>query len=271
MLNKLEILQLIDQNKFDEAFITINNLETNDNLVLEDHLTLRLLKSQVLVKTGKSMEGLKFANEILMVVQDQVPVNQSLLVDAIITKTEALRWTERFSTTFSKKKMSKFLQLLEQGERILVDISNMEPLEKIKKAAVFQRNKGIIYRSLGEFDRAEKHLLKSVALYKKAGDTKCEVETLVDLAKTHEFKNEPMSQLKILHKCLTLYEELEDQEGIAEIFLYIAQAYQIKGEPEKATTYVQRSLKISDALPRTFRIGRLLFKIGLFSQGRRDD
>ncbi len=272
MLNKQEILQLIDQKKFNEALMIIDNLETNDDLVLEDHLTLRLLRSQVLMKTGKPKKGLELAKETLTVVRDQVPVNQLLLADAIITKTEAfLRWIGQSAQTFAIEKLSEYIQLLEQGERIIMKISNMESPATMKQAAVFQRNKGIIYGFLKEFDLAEGYLQESVALHKKVGDKKGVVETLVNLATFHKTKNESDSQIKINHKSLKLCEELGDRERIAETFLDIAHAYQSKGEPEIALTYVQRSLQLANELPRTFRVAKLLFNIGLFWHANTDE
>jgi tetratricopeptide (TPR) repeat protein len=271
MVNKLEIQQLIDQNKFKEALVAIDILEDKDDLVLEDHLIIRLLKSQVLSKTGKTQKGLELANETLIMVRDQVSGNQLLLVDAIITKTEALRWAGQFNPGYAIEKLSGYLQLLEQGEQILETTSNVELPEIATRAAVLQRNKGIIYQSLREFDRADECFQESMTLHNKMGNKKGVVEVLVSLATTHEIKAKFDLQLKIYHDCLKLFEELGDREGKAEILLYIARVYERKGEPKVGLTYLQKSLQLADELPETFQVARLLSKIGLFYQSARDD
>ncbi len=249
----------------------IDNLENTSDINLEDRLVCRFFKSQVLVKTGKTTEGLELADRTLTEVRNQVWGNQLLLVDAIITKIEALRWAKQFFSTYSVKKLSGYLKLLEEGERILKNIPNIEPLERTERAAFFQRNKGFINRSLGELDRAEKCFQESVVLYKKIGKKKSIVEVLVDLATILGIRADHDRQLEILQDCLNLSEELEDREGIAEHLLNLASVHQSKGEPETASIYVQRSLHLADELPGTNRVARLLFNIGVFYCKSKDE
>ncbi|MHA2298571.1 MAG: hypothetical protein ACXAEU_07345 [Candidatus Hodarchaeales archaeon] len=58
MVNRLEIQLLIDQGKFRAALQVIENLETEEDLNLEDQFSCKLLKSQVLSKTGDTKKGL---------------------------------------------------------------------------------------------------------------------------------------------------------------------------------------------------------------------
>lgn len=127
-----------------------------------------------------------------------------------------------------------------------------------------QRNKGLIYLSLGELGRAEKYLQESVILHEKIENKKGIVEVLMDLATIFGIRGEYERQLEIFQNCLNLSEELKDQEGIVENLLNLARVYQNKGEPETASTYVQRSLRLANELPGTYRIARLLYSIGVF-------
>lgn len=119
MVKKLKIQHLINQNEFDEALKLIDKLENTNDIDLEDHFVYKLLKSQVLVKTGKIEKGLELADKTLTAVRNQLSENQLLLADAIIMKIETLRWAWQFFSTYSIKKLSGYLQLLEEGERIL--------------------------------------------------------------------------------------------------------------------------------------------------------
>ncbi|MHA2246404.1 MAG: tetratricopeptide repeat protein [Candidatus Hodarchaeales archaeon] len=271
MVNKRKIQQLINLNEFNEALVIINNLENTSDIDFKNHLVCRFLKSQVLAKTGKSEEGLELADKTLTVVRNQDPSNQLLLVDAIITKIVALRWARRFFSTYSIKNLSGYLQLLEEGERILENISNIEPLERTERTVILQRNKGHIYSSLREFDQAEKYFQESVVLHKKMGNINGIIEVMVDLATIFEVRTKYDRQLEIFQKCLNLCEELEDREGIAEHLQNLASVYQSKGEPETASIYVQRSLQLANELPGTIRIAKLLYDIGMLYYFKRDE
>jgi hypothetical protein len=47
MVNKLKIQQLINQNKFNEALMIIDNMENTKDIDLEDQLAYRILKSHI--------------------------------------------------------------------------------------------------------------------------------------------------------------------------------------------------------------------------------
>lgn len=262
--NKLKIQQLIDQNKFNEASVVIDDLENTVDIDLEDRLTCKFFKSHVLAKTGKTEKGLEMADKALSMIRSQVPGKLLLLVDAIITKIETLRLAARFSSTYSIDKLSGYLHLIEEGERTLENISNLEPLERTKRLAILHRNKGLIYRSLGDLERSEKYFQKSLAIFKKTGKKKETLEVLMDLATVFGIRAEFNSQLEIFQDYLNLCEEFEDREGKAENFLNIAKVYQSKGESETASKYLKKSLQLINELPKTNRVARLLFNIGVF-------
>ncbi len=263
--NKLKIQQLIDQNKFNEALMVIDDLEKNtSDIDSVDHLPYWFFKCHLLAKTGKSEKGLKIADKSLSMVRDQIPGNLLLLVDAIITKIETLRLAVRFSSTYSIDKLSGYLHLIEEGERTLESISIIEPLERTERIAILQRNKGIIYRSLGDLGRSEKCFQQSLVINKKMGKKKDTLEVLVDLANVFGIKAEFNPQLEIFQNCLNLCKTLEDREGIAENFLNIARVYQRKEESETASKYVKKSLQLINELPKTNRVARLLYNIGVF-------
>ncbi|MFX0150563.1 MAG: tetratricopeptide repeat protein [Candidatus Hodarchaeota archaeon] len=271
MKNKQIILYLIDQNKFNEALVIIDNLETNSDLVLEDYLSIKLLKSQILVKSGLGQKGLELAKETLTVIRDQIPRNLLLQVDAIIALSEASCQTGRLGVYFSIKNLSEYLQLLEQGEQLLKNILKIEPLEIAKRAAVIKKIKGHIYVSMQEFGHAEESFQESITLHKKEGNLKGVIEVLTEQANIHYFRNEYELLLGIYHDCLRLSEELGDREQYAEILGGLAVTYHCKGELENAATYIQRSLQLANELPPTVRVARLLFQIGLFYQDKSNE
>ncbi len=264
MVNKKKIQHLIDQNQFNEALMIIYNLENTNDIDLENSLTLEFLKCQILANIGKTIKGLELADKALIVARNQVPKNQQLLVEAINTKAETLRKAEQFTPTYSRQRLMEYLQLLEEGEQIIGNISDSEPIEITEQRATLYRNKGLIYSSLRKLDYAEKCLQESIAHYKKIGNPKKISEILVDLAEIFGIKNEYKNQLEILNDCLNLCEELQNREGIVETLWHFARAYQRKGEPETASVYIQRSLQLVNQLPRTKQVASLLFRIGDF-------
>ncbi|MFX0170890.1 MAG: tetratricopeptide repeat protein [Candidatus Hodarchaeota archaeon] len=268
---KQKILQLIDQNKLNEALVIIDNLETNDDFILEDHLSIKLLKSQILVKSGLDQKGLELAKETLTVVRNQIPRNLLLQVDAIIAISEAAYWTGRLGIYFSIENLSEYLQLLEQGEQLLKNIPNIEPLEITKRIAVIKKIKGHIYVSMREFGHAEESFQESIALHKKEGNLKGILEVLMEQTFIPFLRNEYELQLETFHDCLRLSEELRDREQYAEILRGLAVTYHSKGELENAVTYIQRSLQLANELPPTIQVARLLFRIGLYYQDRSNE
>jgi hypothetical protein len=95
--------------------------------------------SRVIFKTGKFEKSIELVDKTLTVVRNRGPGNQLLLVDAIITKIEALRWSPfQLSATYSIKKLNGYLQLLEEGEKILENISNTEPKEKSERKVFYK-------------------------------------------------------------------------------------------------------------------------------------
>jgi tetratricopeptide (TPR) repeat protein len=271
MEKKHKIMRLINQNKFKEALLTIENLETNSDLVLEDYLTIKLLKSQILVKSGLGQKGLELAKETLTVVRDQTPRNLLLQVDAIIALSEASYWTGRLGIYFSIENLTENLQILEQGEQLLKNILNLEPLEITKRAAVIEKIKGHIYVSMQEFGLAKESFQESIAEHKKVGNLKGVVEALKNQAFVYHFRREHEEQLETLHDCLRLCEELGDREQFTEILMELADAYFFKGESENAATYIQRSLQLANELPATIQVAKLLYQIGLFYQDRSNE
>ncbi|MHA2108870.1 MAG: hypothetical protein ACW99R_14300 [Candidatus Hodarchaeales archaeon] len=270
MVNKEDIQNLLKHNKFREALSVINSAENTKDIDLADRLAFKLLKSQVLVQIGKTEKGLNLADKILARVRTQIEGNPLLLVDAIITRIEALRWAKKLSSTYSRIELTRYLQMIEEGERNLENVSNLESLECAERTAILLRNKGLIYLSLGEFGLAENYLQASISLYETL-DKKTElVEVLVDFATIFEFQTDYNRQIAIFQTCLKLNKLLEDQEGIAETFLNFAKVYQNREELETASNYIQSSLQIINELPRSFRVARLFFNIGIFFHKMRD-
>lgn len=270
-MNKQKIQLLIDQGDFNEALQAVEELEAVKDLNLEDKLACVLLKSQILTKSGETIKGLDLASEALETVQDQIPDNKLLLVDAIITKAESLRMFGQYDPAYAQEKLSGNLKLVEQGERILESPIVIDPIEISCRKAVLLRNKGIIYRSLKEFDLSEDCFQKCAALYRKTGNKKELIEPLLSLAFTKATKGELDLSLETFNECLALQEEIRDGEGRAETLAFIAGIYQEQGKPAVALEYYQKSQLKAEELPKTARTANLLFDIALAHHFSRAD
>ncbi|MFW9917144.1 MAG: hypothetical protein ACFFGZ_16175, partial [Candidatus Thorarchaeota archaeon] len=141
---------LLDQNKFEEALQLVQTLEHQEDLTLEEQLTCLILKSQILIKKGEVPQSLEIA-EAAFKLSESVR-NPLLQVDAINALAEALRHMGRLGISHSQT--PEYLQMIEQGEQLLATIPDAEPLEVSKRAAFLQRYKGMLFRSLQDFDAA---------------------------------------------------------------------------------------------------------------------
>ncbi len=270
MVRHQEIKKMISQNLFKEALILINTVESSQNIDLEESIVYRFLKTQILVNCGKTEEGLVLADKALVMVRTQTPVNQLLLLNAIITKIEALRCAKQFVPTYSRGNLSQHLLLLEEGESLLESTSDLKSLERTERVAILFRNKGLIFRALGEYDRAINTLQKSKALYQildKKGEL---IQVLLDLAEIFGLMTDCNRQLDILQECLNLNHTINDQEGFVETFLNFASVYLTLGDLETAFSYIQKTHELIEGIPSSRRIAHLYFNLGLFYYNAKD-
>lgn len=247
----------LDQNKFEEALQLVQTLERQEGLTPEEKLTCLILKSQILIKKGEIPQSLEIAEAAFSL--SQSVGNPLLKVDTINAKAEALRFMGQFG--ISHTQTPEYLQMIEQGEQLLDTITDAEPLEVSKRAAYLLRYKGMLYRSLLDFDAAIQCLQKSNELHEEVGNKEEMAQALWSLAKAYGMKNDQDRQLETLWKVKELYKERENKEEVALLLVDIAFVYHAKGQPALALEQAQKSQALAETLPKTVQLGWLFSSI----------
>ncbi|MFW9916070.1 MAG: tetratricopeptide repeat protein, partial [Candidatus Thorarchaeota archaeon] len=186
--------------------------------------------------------------------------NPLLKVDVINALAEALRHMGQIG--ISHTQTPEYLQMIEQGERLLDTITDAEPLEVSKRAAFLQRYKGMLYRSLQEFDAAIQCLQQSSELHEEVGNKEEMAQALWSLSYVYGAKNDQDRQLEMLWKVMELYEKMEKKEDVVQLLVEIASVYHAKGEPALALEQAQKSQALAETLPKTAQAGWLFSAIG---------
>ena len=158
--------QLLDEGKFEESLLILNNLEEKAVLTPSDKLLCFLIKSYILISYGNNEESLKYSQKAYQ--ESIVLKNHLATIDALVIMARALTWLGD---------LEKALNLAIQGEDILKNLSNISTPECEKREATIAGVKGFISWSTGDTNQAIMYANRSFELSEKLGNNNTEVFT----------------------------------------------------------------------------------------------
>jgi len=106
------------------------------------------------------------------------------------------------------------------------------------------KDRGVVYRDKGEWERAIAYYERSLALKEKAGDEYGMAPTFHDLGLMYQYKGKLDKAIEYHERSLAIMERMGDKHGMSRIFNSLGDVYQAKGEWELAIEYYERSLAI---------------------------
>jgi tetratricopeptide (TPR) repeat protein/ABC-type dipeptide/oligopeptide/nickel transport system ATPase subunit len=105
-------------------------------------------------------------------------------------------------------------------------------------------NNGIIYLSLGEFDKSLINLKLSLHMSRQINDTEFEGNVLNTISQVYDAKSEYDEALTFLNQSLAINTKNNSKESIGANLNNIGRIYNFKGEYEKAISFLKQSLTI---------------------------
>lgn len=105
------------------------------------------------------------------------------------------------------------------------------------------KEKGLIYRQMGDYDKALEYSLKVYELNKKANNEYGVANSLSHLGQIYYEKGDYSQGLQKLTEAIMLKEKLNDQVELATIYRYIGNAYIKKQDIHTALRYLHKSME----------------------------
>jgi tetratricopeptide (TPR) repeat protein len=123
-----------------------------------------------------------------------------------------------------------------------------ERRDGIHRMARSYNNLGVVYRKMGEWDRAIEMHRKSLAMYKRAGDARGVIRTHNDLGLLYEDKREWTRAKENYEKALEMLQQVGDDRGIASTLTNLAIVHLEMGRDDQAKHSLGRAYLICSEL-----------------------
>lgn len=149
---------------------------------------------------------------------------------------------EALTTPLIYKDKEDLLRRKRINEYLLEKVKDKEEKSKILSEV------GIIFRYLGEFDKALEYYQKALKLNEEMERKEGIADQLGNMGVVFNIRGELDKALEYYEKALKLNEELERKEGIAAQLGHIGTVYREKGEFDKALEYLKKALEIFEEL-----------------------
>ena len=137
-----------------------------------------------------------------------------------------------------------------------------------KTKAAGMHGLGIVFQSLGAYEKAETLYRKSLEIVKRLEDEKGIARSLHHLGMIHQLQGEYEEAEKLYRKSLEIVKRLEDEKGIARSLHQLGIIYEEYEEYEKAETLYKESLEIVKRLEDNQGIAASLHQLGWIHQMR---
>ncbi|MFX0124081.1 MAG: tetratricopeptide repeat protein [Candidatus Hodarchaeota archaeon] len=225
------VTQLIFQGQLIPALSEVEDLEKRvkkKNAVL----TVKLLKTKILIKLGSIEEALELVDQVLKATKTSK--NKLHKIDGIISKTEALWRLGNYQESY---------KVVEKGEQLLNTIT--QPQEKLVREVSLIYNKANILFLKGDVEEALKFGLKGLDLQQnQIGDEYSIAEFFTFLGVIYWNQGQLDRALDQYRQSFTIFGKLKNQRGIGINLSYIGSIYQERGNLDLALEYKQNAIHI---------------------------
>jgi len=266
-----QVEELFNAGKLDDALELLEDLDQLEGLDLQQKGYYQILKAHILTYQGKHEELIKLGEEVL---KESQKLNEKLLsVDGLIMLFYGLSMAKDFD---------KALEVTEQAEIILKDISNISQNDLMERKARVLASKGSIYVAKGNWEMAQKMSEQTLSMQKDIGITPINRAVLIRIVKSRfdlalEYIKKAMLlaegmefnhywigmchlhfgivysdigeiDLCLEHemKSLALFKEISNKQNVAVMLNNIAASYIMKGNYDLALKYLEESISLYD-------------------------
>ena len=228
--------QLMNEGKYDEALLLMDNLEGRNDITDSDQLSRYFLISECLTELGNYEEVLKFAEKAYQKSQELRDNLRS--IDALEKMAYATMWIGDFE---------KALNLIEQSEDLLKTLTQCTPLEQEQREASIAFTKGAIYVFQGNANLAIEYIKRSLELRENIGNKQELAESLYGMGLIYSMMKSDLDRaLMYAERCQTLAKEINQQRIISLNLQSLGIIYALKGEYKKSIKYTEQSLAIAE-------------------------
>jgi len=224
--------QLMNEGKYQEALLFLNNFEGKQELTDSDSLSLYLLKSSILNKLGHYQESYKSGEQAYQESQNLKSYLQS--IDALVNMARALVWLGD---------LEKANNLVVESEDLLKSLIHESSIDLEQREASIAFVNATISWFRGDMNQAIEYGKYSLKLSEKLGNKHEIVESLYIIGQSYSFlKSDLDTALKYAERCQVLAEEINHQQMISFNLLNLGIISNLKGEFEKALMYYEQCL-----------------------------
>jgi tetratricopeptide (TPR) repeat protein len=228
--------KLMNECKFDEVLLLMNNLEGRDDITDSDQLSRYLLKSECLNELGNYEEGLKFAEKAYQ--KSQALRDNLRSIDVLVKMAFA---------TMGIGDFEKALNLIEQSEDLLKTLTRCTPLEQEQREASIAFTKGAVYLFQGNANLALECGKRSLELREDIGNKRELVASLYGMGIIYSMLKSDLDRaLMYAERCQTIAKEINHQHIISMNLQTLGVIYFLKGEYTKSLRYTEQSLAIAE-------------------------
>jgi tetratricopeptide (TPR) repeat protein len=253
---------LVNEGKFNEAFMVLSKLEGLDDLAKPDLISYHLLKASVLNKFGRYPDAVKNAEKAYRESQELKSNFQS--IDALLIMGVALAFLGD---------LNKALDVIKQSEVLLKEIKMEDPVDKTRREGTLAYCKGFVYFYMSEPNLSLKNLELSLKLRKKIDDKDKIARSLVMIGFYYCYLEGNLEKSMTYSKrCQMMSNDITDKTIIGYNSINLGTIYILTGELNKSMDEHKKALKIFEEFNNIQGIGSCLNNIGEIyrNQGKYD-
>jgi tetratricopeptide (TPR) repeat protein len=248
--------QLVDEGKFDEAYLLMKNLEEIGELSLQDLVSWHLLRCNIFFQQGLNEELIKLAEQTY---KESLGLGKSLLsIDALYYLSLGL---------IRSGKLEKANEIIKKGEELLKNLIHERSKDYKQRVAKIAYIKGYIlspfYSRKADVDLALQYFEQSLVLGEEHSDKQVFIETLLHNGAILWYKGELDHALNYIERALTLAKESNSKYLIAMSLLHKATIFGYKGDLEHSIKFYEQTLVIDNELNNKSRIATTLNNLSL--------
>jgi len=249
-LKQAEILK--NEGKFNEALLSLNEIEERGDLSPSDLLSFHLLKGSILNIVGSYSDALKHGELAYQKSQELIRKLQS--IDALIIMGLA-------STQLGD--LEKALDVIAQGEELLKAVKVEDPREITKRKGSLTVIKGFAYFLMSEPELSLNNLLLSLKLREEVGDKNEIAQSLMMIGYAYFILEGNFERsLKYAERCQRMTDEVTVKTIIAHNLMSLGNIALMKGELNQSLDDYKQALEIFEEFNNIQYIGGCLNNIG---------
>ncbi|MFX1316776.1 MAG: tetratricopeptide repeat protein [Promethearchaeota archaeon] len=251
--------KLIDEGKYDEALQLIDSFEQMKGFTLQDKVSCRLLKCNLLYWQWKFEEMLKIADQTY---KEGLELGRNLQsVDALLLSAKALKRLDR---------EEEAINVINQAEELLKIFTLELPEDYMQREAQIYLVKGMKNPSASyKTDDQLKFLEQSLVLGEKLSNKDIIAESLYRIANILGMvKGELNRTIDYLNQSLLFAEESNSKYNIAYVLAWLMISHKTKGELDRGLMYGERCLPLFEKINNKQWIAGSLTQIGEIYRGK---